>query len=82
MKNMMEFARSNKKVYVFLRDRQTWNEFCVDAETQGFTFSDGALPTQKRYSDIIALNNDKTLSYVGFTGRMCYAYGDCKKIVY
>ncbi|MGM9554751.1 MAG: hypothetical protein ACI3V2_10625 [Faecousia sp.] len=43
-----------------------------DAENEEFTFTDGTNPTQKHASDIIALNPDATINYVGFVGRVAF----------
>ena len=47
-------------------------QFFQQAERENFTFSDGVKPTLKPTTDIIAVNHDMTLNYVGTNGRIAY----------
>jgi len=49
--------------------------FLKNAEQEGFTFCDGTKPTSKHSTNILAINKDKTLNYVGFIGRILYGAG-------
>ena len=49
------------------------------AEDEGFTFGDGATPTERCYAEIMAVNKDKTINYVGTNGRIAFGAG-AKKI--
>lgn len=60
------------KIYVYLATEEVCKRFLQDAENEGFTFSDGAKPTQKHISDIIAVNPDLTINYVGAIGHIAY----------
>lgn len=60
------------RIYVYLATEDVCNRFYRDAESEGFTFTDGTKPTQKHISDIIALNADATINYVGFVGRVAF----------
>ena len=44
----------------------------ADAEKEGITFADGVLPTQRKADDIMALQKDGTICYLGWAGRMCF----------
>ncbi len=65
------YANSGK-IYVYLATVDICKHFFQQAEIEGFTFGDGVKPTQKHTTDIIALNHDLTMNYVGFVGRVAY----------
>ena len=52
------------------------------AEKEGFLFGDGAKPTAKHSSDLIAVLPDKMLCYVGTYGRIAAQSGAKNIIVY
>ncbi len=60
------------RIYVYLATEDVCKRFYRDAESEGFTFTNGTKPTQKHTSDIIALNADATINYVGFVGRVAF----------
>lgn len=60
------------RVYVYLATEDVCKRFLQDAESEGFTFTDGAKPTQKHTSDIIAINPDATINYVGVVGHVAF----------
>ena len=60
------------RIYVYLADNDVAKRFLQDAENEGFLFCDGVSPTQKEVSDIFAINDDMTMNYVGFAGRIAY----------
>ena len=60
------------RVYVWLASGNICKLFLKKAEEEGFTFGDGAKPTEREGSDIFALNRDWTINYVGFTGHMAF----------
>lgn len=73
MFNLAIFAKANTKpIYVHLVDHQTILRFLRDAENQGFTFSDGAKPTEKHISDFFVLHSDLSMNYAGAVGRIAY----------
>jgi len=45
---------------------------------EGYTFGDGAKPTQRNYDDIIAVNPDNTICYVGLISRIAY---QCNRVI-
>ena len=45
------------------------------AEAEGFTFCDGIKPTGRKAEEIMAVNPDFTLNYVGTNGRIAYGSG-------
>ena len=58
-----------KKVYVFAGSEKVCREFLTLVGNEGFTFGDGVKPTEKHSSDVFAVNDNKTISYVGIVGR-------------
>lgn len=60
------------RIYVYMATDDICKRFFQDAENEGFTFTDGTKPTQKHTSDIIAINPDATINYVGFVGRVAF----------
>lgn len=69
---MLKFILSTHtgRIYVYLANEDICKRFLQDAENEGFTFADGTKPTQKHTSDVIALNPDLTINYVGFVGHL------------
>ena len=56
------------KVYIIIKGEELQKQFLNDAEHEGFHF--GTIkPTGSSTDDIIALEPNKQLSYVGFAGR-------------
>lgn len=60
------------KIYVYLDNADIAKQFLQDAENEGFTFCDGINPTERTPANIMAINRDLTINYVGFIGRMAY----------
>ena len=63
------------RVYVYLEDEETAEEFFVRAEEEGFVFGDGEKPSKKQRDCIIAVNKNRTLNYVGFAGHAAFGSG-------
>ena len=65
-------SNSTKPVYVHLSDSKAAKQFLIDAENQGFVFSDGVKPTEKHISDFFSVHSDMTINYIGAIGRIAY----------
>lgn len=74
-KTIRELAKLNGRVYVFLADEAIGRQFLEQAEQEGFTFGDGVKPTQRHWSDLMAVNHDGTINYVGTNGRIAWSSG-------
>lgn len=61
------------RVYVYLKDKNTCIQFFEQAEKEGFRF--GKKPSENPTDNIIALEYNKQLSYVGFVGHMASQCG-------
>ncbi len=64
------------KLYFYLATDEIGKRFLQDAENEGFVFTDGTKPTQRHISNIIAVNADMTINYVGFVGHLAYRSAD------
>ncbi len=60
------------RVYVYLRRTSLAKIFLKQAAVEGFTFGDGADPQSRETSNIFALNDNFTINYVGWVGRMAF----------
>ena len=74
-KTIRELANLNGRVYVFLVDEVIGRQFLEQAEQEGFTFGDGVKPTQRHWSNLMAVNHDGTINYVGTNGRIAWSSG-------
>lgn len=70
-----KLAAQDGRVYVYLADEATGRQFLEQAEQEGFTFCDGVKPTQRHWSDLMAVNRDGTINYVGTSGRIAWSNG-------
>lgn len=71
---MLKELISNRKdrIFIHVPDPVESAEFLIQAEGEGFIFSDGARPTEKHTSDFYAIHGDKTINYIGTIGRIAY----------
>ena len=67
--------KTNGKIYVLLSDNETGRRFMEDVGKEGFTFGDGASPASRSFEEIMAVNRDHTVNYVGTNGRIAYSAG-------
>ena len=74
IKQLLE--NSNGRIYIYLPDEATCSRFLHNAEAEGFTFGDGALPTSRHHSDLYAVDRDNTINYVGFVGHLAFGCAD------
>ena len=73
------FGNGNSgRVFVYLANTEISKRFLQDAENEGFTFCNGARPTSRRADNIMAVNEDRTINYVGFAGHV--AFGSATEI--
>ncbi len=74
-KKITELLNPEYRVYVRFADDARCEAFLREAESEGFTFPDGAKPTSRHVADVIAVNPDRTINYVGTNGRIAYGSG-------
>lgn len=73
IKNLV--SKNNERVYVYLANEEIGNKFMEQAESEGFTFTDGAKPTSRCYAEIMAVNDNYTINFVGTNGRIAFGSG-------
>lgn len=59
------------KIYIYCDDEKNSKQFIRDAENEGYRFGK-IKPTENSWSNIVALEQNKQLSYVGFCGHMAF----------
>lgn len=74
-RTIKELAKKNGKVYVYLANANVGNKFMAQAESEGFTFADGVKPTERCYAEIMSVNRDITINFVGSVGRIAFGSG-------
>ena len=74
-KTIQKLSEMNGRVYVRMANREIGKEFMQQAETEGFTFPDGAKPTERCCEEIMSVTRDKTINFVGTNGRIAFGSG-------
>ena len=67
--------KNEKRVYVYLSDKETQKRFISDAEAQGYTFMDGVKISERDGDDYYAINDNNTVNYINSIGRMAFQSG-------
>ena len=65
---------TNYRIYLYLGLEDGFNAFINQANTEGITFGDAKDINTKPYSDLLALNKDLTVSYVGMWGHQAFKH--------
>lgn len=73
--SIQNLLQLNGKVYVYLANDEIGNKFMQQAESEGFTFCDGEKPTGRCYAEIMSVNKNLTINFVGSVGRMAFGSG-------
>lgn len=63
------------RAYAYLSNDEIGNKFMQMAEDEGFTFGDGVKPTERQYAEVMVVNHNSTINYVGVNGRMDFGSG-------
>lgn len=61
-----------KRVYVYLADAETQQQFINDAEREGYCFSDGVKLSDREPDMFYAVNPDRTVNYINSIGRIAW----------
>ncbi len=73
MKTLKTILSENTgRVYAYLEDEKARKSFVCQAESEGFTFCDGCSLSSREIGDIMAINRDFTINFVGFIGRIAF----------
>lgn len=81
MRTIKNLITPDKKVYILLKDKATQYRFMSDAEREGITYGDGVKPTERPVDEIMALQPDGTICFLGWAGRVCYHYARQNNII-
>lgn len=68
-------SKLDGRVYIHLTKPEIEKQFLRQAEAEGFAFPDGASPTSREPAEIMAVNPDCTINYVGTIGRIAFGSG-------
>lgn len=74
-RTIKELSKKNGRVYVYLANVAVGEQFLQQAEDEGFTFTDGTKPTERCYAEIMAVNGNLTINFVGANGRIAFGSG-------
>lgn len=72
MRTISELIRQEGKVYILLNSKAIQYRFMSDAEIEGITYGDGTRATDRQVDDIMALQPEGSICFLGWAGRMCY----------
>lgn len=65
-------VHSPKRVYVYLKDKETMQKFVADAAAEGYKFGDGVKISSRKPDMFYALNRNKTVNFINFIGRIAF----------
>ncbi len=80
MRTIRNLINQEKKVYIILHNKEMQYRFMSDAAREGITFGDGVKTTERDVDDIMVLQSDGTVCFLGWAGRMNYHYNKNKAI--
>lgn len=75
IKTITELSQLKGRVYVYLSTGELAEQFMQQAEAEGFIFGDGAKPTERNATAVMAVNPNRTINYVGTIGHMAFGAG-------
>ena len=81
MRTIKNLTQEGKKVYILLKDKATQYRFMSDADREGVTYGDGVKATERNVDDVMALQSDSTICFLGWAGRVCYHYAKQNNII-
>ena len=65
---------NNYRIYLYLGKQDGFRNFINYAKKEGITFGDNVDISTKPYADILALNENMTVNYVGMWGTMAFRH--------
>lgn len=81
-RTLTALACGEKRVYIFIANRELWKIFLKQAKKEGFALPAGKL-RRPAYDSVIALNSDMSFNYVGYIGHIWFradANGRLRKV--
>ena len=76
MRTIRELIGKEEKVYIVLRSKPIRYRFMADAALEGITYGDGISATDREADDIMALQSDGTICFLGWAGHVCYHHSE------
>lgn len=70
-----ELSTLEGRVYIHFATPELAARFMRQAEVEGFTFGDGVKPTEREAGEVMAVNPDGTINYVGANGMIAFGAG-------
>lgn len=74
-RTIKELSEMDGRVYVYLSNDEVGNLFLRNAKDEGIAYGDGASATSRKYAEIMAVNHDGTINFVGTNGRIAFGSG-------
>lgn len=74
-RTIKELSEMEGRVYVYLANDEVGNLFLQNAKDEGVTYGDGVSATSRKYAEIMAVNHDGTINFVGANGRIAFGSG-------
>ncbi|MCD8118704.1 MAG: hypothetical protein LUE29_04355 [Lachnospiraceae bacterium] len=71
-RTLKALAALDARVYVYCPNRRTKQRFIEDAENEYFCYRDGVSLKEREPEDIMALNQDSTVNFVGYVGHLAF----------
>ena len=78
MRTIRELIKKQDKVYILLNSKAIQYRFMSDAEIEGITYGDGTRAIDRQVDDIMALQHNGSLCFLGWAGHMCYHNYKCR----
>lgn len=84
LRNRVKYRKQPRHTYIFCRSSNIARLFLVNAAKEGFSFGNGDSPHEKETSDLFTINDDFTISYLGWAGHVLFknAGGNIVRIDY
>ncbi|MCD8117931.1 MAG: hypothetical protein LUE29_00320 [Lachnospiraceae bacterium] len=71
-RTLKALAELGARVYVYCPDCRTKQQFIEKAEDEYFHYCDGKSLLEREPENIMALNQDKTVNFVGYIGHLAF----------
>ncbi|MCC8358064.1 MAG: hypothetical protein LJU34_09625 [Oscillospiraceae bacterium] len=75
-RTLTALTKLNGRVYVYCGDRKTQQQFIEDAENEYFHYGDGVSLLERKPGSIMALNQNRTVNFVGYLGTIAFCHAD------
>ena len=73
-RTIKNLAEMDGRVYLYFSSKETKRRFMRQAANEGVTFQDGVCVMARPNDNIMALNHDMTVNFIGFAGNMAFRH--------